>query len=523
MGSAKIDFEMLFLFALILLGIFFRLYNIGTLEINGDEEIIGISAVKLVHSHSYGIFEGFGNSIDSYDPRLYLAEHPPVARFIMGLPTLFMNNSFEKIMSITPETYIYNYAAVTEFREVLLPLRLMSFTFGILAIIIIFLFAKDFYSFKTSLIITATASLSFILITLSRLIFMDVYSVFFIMSTLYFYSKYSRNGSKFFLFLAVIFFAFSIGSRNYSPLPLIIMLPAYELFYRNNRRMALIIFSMLALVTLLNFLVIYPPEIFNYLPESGSRVEKLFAELDFIPLLTLITGESLVITFLAIIFLIIILFKFDKKKDELNIHFNKFSLKSLKRLNLPQFAFLLFLVFFSLTAYYSERRGAILIPLFILSAGYLFERFRKNPAFRTACYTLLLLNCINLFMNLGVPTEIEGQGFDITRQLTFFNSDPNYREHEILNYLNAQGNPSIITNDMYFLLNYNNSSLYGLKKGFCYDSQIFDYVKSSFDYVVYEGDYALADAFLCENILAVPNEIVLTSDDLRFTVFKILK
>jgi len=141
MGSAKIDFEMLFLFALILLGIFFRLYNIGTLEINGDEEIIGISAVKLVHSHSYGIFEGFGNSIDSYDPRLYLAEHPPVARFIMGLPTLFMNNSFEKIMSITPETYIYNYAAVTEFREVLLPLRLMSFTFGILAIIIIFLFA----------------------------------------------------------------------------------------------------------------------------------------------------------------------------------------------------------------------------------------------------------------------------------------------------------------------------------------------------------------------------------------------
>jgi dolichyl-phosphate-mannose--protein O-mannosyl transferase len=161
----------IFLIISIGIGIFVRFYGIGNSYLEGDEPSWIVSEIKLHHP-------------GSYDARLNLYEHPPIARWFIGLPTSYISADYTMTVALPPNMNVWAYLA--PLKEVYVPLREVSAVFGALSILLIFLIAKNIYGTKAGIWSATIAALSFDLIFYSRWVLSE--SVFLVMTlfTLYY-------------------------------------------------------------------------------------------------------------------------------------------------------------------------------------------------------------------------------------------------------------------------------------------------------------------------------------------------
>ncbi|MEK6861036.1 MAG: glycosyltransferase family 39 protein, partial [Nanoarchaeota archaeon] len=238
----------------IILGVFLRLYNLDDEYLFDDEQPSMIAEMKF-HRQSF------------YDGAMYFQEHPPLGKWLLGIPSIFINADYRSLTFLGPNTFVLKYLTFESLKKNFPYIRLLNALIGILAILFTFLIIKDLFGLNAGLWSSAIMSLSADFIGLSRHDhLLKIVAVAFAIMTIYFYLKYlkSKDNYRFFyLVLTLVFFTFCIGSRNFDPLFLIPTL-IFSQFLINRGKKNLIENIVFVLLLAISFYIVfyyfYPPE-----------------------------------------------------------------------------------------------------------------------------------------------------------------------------------------------------------------------------------------------------------------------
>ncbi len=299
----RFRFEYVLLILLILFGIFFRFYELEQGHVSGDESIYLVGAVKY-HAKT-----------KVYDPVRWNYEHPPIAKYLMGLPVLFLGQDFPKIASLGVNLYVGIYSVYNEIQSTYVYLRMMSAIFGVLLLLVVFLIAKRAYGFKTALWSTALVSLSFDFITFSRLGYLDIYMLFLyslaILLLILFMDYFEKNRklSYIFLILSGASFILTLGTKAFYGITLPIILLAAFWFRTRDSKHLLYYFALLLLCFGIFSLVIFPYTISSLSTEHFRDIAIAFS-FNLPTLIFLIFTRN---SYLFLIGVIVVLFSLGRK------------------------------------------------------------------------------------------------------------------------------------------------------------------------------------------------------------------
>ncbi|MBI4021185.1 MAG: phospholipid carrier-dependent glycosyltransferase [Candidatus Aenigmarchaeota archaeon] len=252
----------LLLVVLILAGLGARLYGLGDGLIWRDEGIAAIAGIKLHHENPY-------------DARFFSSEHPPVGRWLIGLPTAWSDADFRDVLAIPPHLFAFTY--LTPFKDVTVPMRTMVALGGILAVLFVFLIGKELFGTEAALWSAAIASLSLDYIAYSRILYTDMFALAFSAGTLYFYIKYLRapasrewksaadyvaaNKKAIFFSLMIAFLVLALGSRLLYPLFLIPIIILSQLLVGKGWKQTASVIGAVVVALVLFLQVVYPPDL----------------------------------------------------------------------------------------------------------------------------------------------------------------------------------------------------------------------------------------------------------------------
>src|SRR3989338_2442166 len=157
-----------FLIGLIVFGIIMRFLSLNS-YIYYDETQITISAIKFHH--------------ESFDAcRYFQPEHPPLARWLIGLPSMFVS---EYNMAVTYEegkhfgNYEFTYMFYRELAANLIPTRFMAAIIGFLTVMFVYILTIKIFNSGAALFSSALCSLSLYFLFYSTVNFMEIYMAFF--------------------------------------------------------------------------------------------------------------------------------------------------------------------------------------------------------------------------------------------------------------------------------------------------------------------------------------------------------
>jgi len=369
----------IFFVLILLFSIFINFYGLENPYIFNDEGTLIISAIKFYKANfSVGI--------------QYAVEHPPIAKFIMGIPSNFIVTAYEDTNAIKNEIYGWNYLAWLPIKDLYIPIRMMSAIFGIFSLLFIFLIGKELYNNEVGLFSMLIATFSFDLLTYSRLILMEIYMVAFCLVTLYFFIRLIKN-EKIINFIGFfIFLVLSLGSRTGQPLILLfIMAISYPLLTKKlQKKNILAFYAILFIAYIAIFWLIYNPNA-NVWGYFGFSTPLSLIELNAIPLFSLFLRNS----YLFLFGLISSIFLFIAKRKEV---------VSRIRNKTPDTVLLLFalisLLAFSFLRYGENVRYLIFmfIPFYIIGGYATYYFFKKYNVVKLIVIGLVIVTLYQMMI-----------------------------------------------------------------------------------------------------------------------------
>lgn len=514
MGELKNDKSLYLYYFLILsifLGILVRFYGIGNAWIEGDEPLTMISGIKLNHENN------------PYDPRLFLYENPPVARWFTGFPTRFIDTDFSPTVSIPLNLNVLSY--FVPFKEIYVQTRLVSALFGALSVLLVFLITRNLFGLKAGIWGAVSASMSFDLIFYSRWTLTEAMFVGLALLTLYFYILYlqEKNSMRRLLFmgLTAVFFTLALGTRSFTPLFLIPALLLSQFLINRGKIKENILFTVLLLAGIYVFLsVFYPPEV-RALAQKLHGVYSLSGVIKFsLPdvLLVNIYRNSYLYVFSLLLLLYEGFVYLMKSKDRISLK----SLTDYLKNPAPSFAIVLLLIVslagFTFTKYSLPRYQVLLfIPLFIL-AGKPLEKAAENKALSILLVFLVAINILFFVKVYPYYSEYQNFYFGKCGDYMISCSSTGWQNHipelkEAMSYLGGFGNPPVMTNEFNVLTFYKGEAIPLIT----YDSRCnpndVKQLVSTHKYIVYWGARGAQadlrnDTYVCPYLRQIPMELV---------------
>lgn len=425
----------------IFLGIILRLIGLGNEYLFDDEQPSMIAEMKF-HRQSF------------YDGAMYFQEHPPLGKWLLGIPSAFIDANYVPLNYLTPNLFIWKHITYESLGKNYYLIRLLNALIGILAILFVYLIASKAFDKKSALWSATIFALSADFILYSRhdnLLKMPV--VTFLLGTLYFYTKYleSKDNFKFiYLVSTLIFFSFSIGSRNYDPLFIIPTLLIGQFIINKGKKNLIenIIFVLLLAfcfyIVLYYFYPLEAKEFAQYHLEVKSPLKLIGFGMPGI-FINSILRNSYAYSLVFIFFLILIF-----KKDFIKAILNRNSI-------LP----IIFLIVSFLGISFTQKRfgyGAsyniAFFSAFHLLSGKVIEYLSNKKKIFTYIFilTLAISSFIYLmsfpyglwdYSNLGSKYPTYNKGFD------------KVMVDNVLSELSKYGNPPLITDSLNLLIFYN--------------------------------------------------------------------
>lgn len=513
-----------FLIALILFGIFMRFYGLEDSLVWRDEAINIAAGIKL-------------NQNNPYDARFFASEHPPVAKFFLGLPSRFIQADYADVLAIQPHLFVYTYLA--PFKEVVAPIRMMSALAGVAALIFIFFISKEVHSLKAALWSTALAALSLDMLIDSRLIYPNMYALMFSLGTVYFYIKYlktpsagkseapspatsfsvyfSENKKALYALLMLAFLILALGSRLLYPAFLVPIILISHILLRRGWKdtIFVLILNIFALYVFLN--VLYPPDLQQFAFEVHYGVQGYtgflqtqFALPTVIQILLTRHSYAFLAAFILTLFSLLMFLR-RLKKEHLNVRRIALFCRSLDtRLVLALFFIISFLIYsftrYGLLIFYTSL---LFLPLFIF-AGHAIASSKRRIV-PTVMSALLILNVYTIIALH--PNYAEYANFDVKQFYVsdFYGSyDPLHIEEEVISYLASIGSPQVISNNHNVLFKYEALPIPPPGHPDC-NQQFIDSLRGS--YIVYRGLYSTApsfseDPYICPEFRSLDIELV---------------
>jgi 4-amino-4-deoxy-L-arabinose transferase-like glycosyltransferase len=519
LGEGKSRYVYYFLIVSIFVGIFVRFWGIGEPWLEGDEPLTIISGIKLNHD---------GNP---YDPRLYLYENPPVGRWFTGLPTRFIGIDYSLVLSIPLNMYVYSYFA--PFKEVYIPMRLVSAIFGTISVLAIFLISQRLFGLKAGIWTAVLASLSFDLIFYSRWTLTEIMFVGLALLSVCSYVFYlqSKTQRRFiYMIVSIIFFTLALGTRSFTPLMLAPILLISQFLIKRGRvnLKENVIFTVMLVAGIYVFLsVIYPPEVRNL----AQQLHVVFSPFDILGfslqdvILVNIFRNSYLYLF-SLLLLTYWLFVFLREKKESGG--NDFSLKPLlnyAKSSAPSIVIVVFILIciigFTFTKYAQPRYQVLLfLPLFVLG-GKTIEKFGKNKLVLTLAVVLVAVNL--LFFAKAYPYYSEYQNFSVEKCGGYMIScsTTGWQNHitelkQVETYFEELDNPPIMTNEFNLLTFYNGETtpLIASQETRCEQATVQSFT-NKYKYIVYWGSRGgqtdiKTDPYVCQYLSQLPMELVMS-------------
>lgn len=393
----------LFLVLAILAGICFRVAGAFNDMVLFDESIYIISALKLTHG-----------SIE--DPRLWNYEHPPIAKWLYGLPTLLISTNYEEVFNLPMNKYIWIYKAHEAIKSTYQTLRIMPLFFGILTILLVFLITKELWGQYAALWATAVASLFNHLIFFSKIAYLDSAYVFFSLLMLFLYIRYinskANNKIKYFI-LFLVSLILVLGSKNPYQFPTIAFLMFSNFFVEENKKYKKMFIISILLITIIFFSLIYPvlwlktDKVIEYvkikfgshsitpnIDQSNFILTSLTKRLELFPQL-LLAGNTTFIFTVVILIIVSLLFL---RKTVNNKLLNIFSYKAIKTFSFSNktlftvLAFFIIYMLFSFVANMGNYYLQIPLLLLLLLASNIYNKIPASFFFSLLFCALLLID-----------------------------------------------------------------------------------------------------------------------------------
>ena len=236
-----------FLIGIILVGIFLRFYQLEEQFIYSDEKTEIIAGLKMHHqSLQAGVnYEGI---------------HPPLAKWLMGVPTKNIERNFLPLDVEGVLTYSYETYEIV--KENYVSMRYVSAIAGGLIIIFIYLLTRKIFGSDAAIWAAVLMSISADMIFLSRIAMNDNFLILFSLLTLFFYIQYLNSSGKrryIFILLTSFFLFFTLGTRAIQPLFIIPTIIAGQIFFKRKKSslienlllLVLIIFSVVSVYSFL--------------------------------------------------------------------------------------------------------------------------------------------------------------------------------------------------------------------------------------------------------------------------------
>ncbi|NQV09515.1 glycosyltransferase family 39 protein [Candidatus Woesearchaeota archaeon] len=264
------------LFACIALGIFVRFHNTDELIFYDDEIRAVLSSIKF---HNEGWEQGI----------MYEREHPPLAKWIMGLPSKFIPADYEKLKLVGSNMYIWEQVAHDAIGANHVAIRTVVGIFGVLFILMVFLVARYvFENNKIALWSVVIAATSLNQIAFSRMAYKQVILGTFMLAAVYFHLLYlnSKSKNKYWYWVPLFFFVImTLGTRAQLPILILPVLIINQFIFKFRKKAITenIIFSALSVVCyFLVFRWIYPVEIQEIAAAKNSlrQVGSIFGIID---------------------------------------------------------------------------------------------------------------------------------------------------------------------------------------------------------------------------------------------------
>ncbi len=426
----KIEFLLIFL---IVFGVFFRFYQLDTVLL-GDEVIYGISAMKF-HQESFTAGKD------------YVLEHPPLGKWLVGLPSKFIDADYSSLKLLGKDLFVWSYMAYDPLMKNFEAIRTMEAIGGVISVILIFLISRKLFGFRAALWSTLLASLSFEMIGYSRIIYMETPMIMFVLLTLFLYINYLKSAGKkrtMFLGLFVTSLICTLLTRQIQPLFLIPIFTVAQFYINRNLKENIYFLLFLGISYFMVFHVIFPFDILSYGPGryGESSVFSLVSFKTFSVIAHTLFRNSLIFT-ASLIALAYVAFKSGKKiKEEIHP-------------TILIFFALSFLIFSFLSFPLPRHYIFMFLPLFI-AGGYALNKISENKIVAAGLVLLVLINIVQLFQfspNFLTYTNFGVDSFQV------LSSESSQDVSKGLNTATNSNSSRIMSNDMNTLIFFNGEKL----------------------------------------------------------------
>ncbi len=425
-----------FLYAAILAGIIFRILILNS-YIFEDEGAILVGGMKFFHH--------------SYRDGLAYVEHPPVAMFLAGLPSVLVESDYKTLEYASPGFYWFIYIHHKAIGDNLLGARLSTITAGILSIAFIFLIAKNLFGKMAGLWAAALASLSADFIFYSVHTFMEIYMIFFSAVSIYIYLKFlDERGKKKWLigFLLLFFLMMEIGTRGFNALFLPLTLPIAYIFMKRKFDEQFFSVLLVAVVSVtLTYLLIWPPEFHGRIFEvnkPGATLGVSFAQ----EIIGIFSRNSYIFSF-SMVLAIVGIFRL--------IKFGRFLQKIRGRQSIILIFFIISFIVLGTTnlSSYGIPFMRYILVLFLplcIAGGLALSRFSQNRAILFVSVLLVIASAASIFILL--PNHLQEHNNFNFQQYALYPSNEIEKTENEMKYLHENGNPPVMTNEPNILLFY---------------------------------------------------------------------
>ena len=446
------------LLALILLGVVARFYNIDT-QILYDDEDNGMLAAMKFHR------EGWEAGV------LYEREHPPLGKWVFGIPSKFIEADYDKLKLVGSNMYVWENVPYEAFKANYVAIRTVAGILGVVIVLLVFLIAKFvFNNYKVALWSAVITAISLNHIAFSRVAHKPMVTLAFMLGAVYFHLLYlySKNKHKYLywipLFISVIF---TIGSRPMTPLLILPVLIINQFLFKLRKKAMTenIVFSLLVGASyLIVFRWIYPKSV----QESVAGINPLFQTgiwgvFDIYSLFHVVASFFLTHSYLfavasmLLFYHIYIMFK-NKKIQKKELYLLVW--------------FLLFFIVFSVTfvGWRVRYMQILYIPMIIMMGKPIFD-YMKNNYVKMIVLISLVATLVTIFtaypyyheyVNFGIGDKEDIRehgtlGKTISYKPLYYSPSGEY--DIVFDDLTERGNPNIVTDVLNFLVFYEGESI----------------------------------------------------------------
>ncbi len=407
---------------LILFGVFFRFYNLNV-PLNGDEVIFGISAIKT-HQQSFEAGKD------------YVKEHPPLGKFIIGLPSIFIEADYEPLKLLGPDMFVWGYAAYDALSKNYVAIRVMEAVEGVAALFLIFLIGNRLFGLRAAIWSTVVASLSFEMVGYSRVIFLENSLVVFALLTLLLYLNYIKSaGKKRFLYLGLFFVSITatLLTRHIQPLFMLPIFAISQFVVNKDIKENIYFLILLGAAYYLVFTIIFPQDIIgfgqsrfgfsNALGFFSFRMHTVMGHLilrnSFLFLAALVASSYLV-------------YRHASKKEKFDVH-----------PTIIVFFILSFIIFSVLSFTLPRHYIFMFLPLYLIS-GYALDKITAHKILLWLVLAIAAFNVVQLAQTSPYFLTYSNFGFE---QFQSFPNEEAALLEKRLEILNSEGTTFVISND----------------------------------------------------------------------------